>query len=574
MARLILVLLLLTVPAVAQKVPCKADLVPGGAIATETPTDVVVDAKKRVFLLYGREGAAEVLDANGKTLMKLDTGEPDDTTPTRFRVHSLWTGSGAPPALLATQDGPGGTPWLLTPSGGRLQATQLKGAPDPVSNDAVVAREGNRIYVVDNSTDPLRLYIYSTSGSFIAKGSFPGLSRVRRMDLDHAHNLYALTDAGLVVYDRLAHKRYTLPGARTFFVTGEDRLAAAGAEWVRKFDLKGNLLAEGRPSAGLSQPEAVSLASDGSIYVYDAGGHLAHYDSKAILLDQNDFDPPASPAGYGLDTQGRLFTWDNPSERLVMRSPAGKVLNQAAYVPGGFAPEKLVDPTDLALSPTGVIWVAEAGSCRLHRWSPSDGWLEPISVGIRDGAARAEPLSIRCDGRGQLLMLVAPAGRRGQLYIQRRDSNGKLLGQKDLGPIGAGAVVKLAVQPEGDFFLYRSDSKPRPTLEHFDSRGNRIGVVGGKDPAFTLSKSINTGIFLKPEEDLVLYKHGLILPTGGRLVYLDPDMQIYKVLELSHDRSAAGAQVAPDFGGAFFDPDGVLYVTDMANRCVHKILLR
>jgi hypothetical protein len=170
-------------------------------------------------------------------------------------------------------------------------------------------------------------------------------------------------------------------------------------------------------------------------------------------------------------------------------------------------------------------------------------------------------------------MLVAPAGRRGNLFIQRRDSNGKLLGQKDLGPIGPGAVVKLAVQPSGEYYLYRSDTNPRPSLERFDSRGNRIGFVGGKDPNFTLSKGVATGIFLKPEEDLVAYKGGVIIPTGGQLIYIDSELKIYKVLALSHHRSAAGARVTLDFGGACF-ADGVLYVTDMSNQCVHKIVLR
>ena len=574
MARLILLVLLLGLPALAQKVPCKTDIVPGGTLGTATPTDVVVDEARRVFLLYGREGGAEVLDANGNTVMSLDTGEPDSKVPTRFRVVNLWTGPGAAPSLLASQDGPEGATWVLSPSGSGLQALRLKGAPDPVSDDAIIARENERYYVLDNSKNPRRLYIYSTSGAFTAKGSFPNLGRVRKMALDRNHNLYALTDAGLVVYNRQGSKRYTLPGAKAFTINREDRLAAAGPDWVRKFDLKGSLLAEGRAPQNQSQPEAMSLAGDGSMYVYYAGGHMAKYDPQGELEDETDFTPPTSPAGYGLDTQGRLYSWDNQAEALMLRSPGGKLLNRASYTPGGFSPDKLVNPTDLALSPNGTVWVAEAGGTRLHRWSPSQGWLEPVNIGIRDGPARAEPLSVRCDGRGQLLMLVAPPGRRGQLYIQRRDTDGKLLGQKDLGPIGAGAVVKLAVQPAGDFYLYRSDSEVRPTLEHFDAKGIRIGAVGGKDPAFTLSKGVATGIFLKPEEDLVVYKGGLIIPTAGQLVYLDSDMKIFKVLQLSHSRGAAGAQVAPDFGGAYFGTDGVLYVTDTANRCVHKILLR
>ncbi|MCE7869856.1 hypothetical protein DYH09_05695 [bacterium CPR1] len=571
MARLILILLLLC-PALAQKVPCKTDLVPGGELAVNTPSDVLVDARGRIFLLYGREGGAELLDAAGRSLMKLETGETEPRA-TRFRVHALWTGSGAPPSLLASQDGPEGAVWVLTPSDDNLKATRLRGAPEPISDQAVLAREGDRYYVLDNATNPPRLWIFSTSGAFVARGSCPGLARVRKMALDRNHNLYALVDAGLVVYNRLGSKRYTLPGARAFSVNREDRLVAAGGEWLRKFDLSGNLLAEGRPPQGATQPEAMSLTADGSMFVYYAGGLLARFDARAELEDESNFNPGSSPAGYGLDSQGRLFTWDNGAEQLIMRAPSGKVINRAGYVPGGFSPDKLVNPTDATLAPDGKIWVGEAGGCRLHRYHPERGWLEPIAVGIRGGAARAEPLQIKSDHRGELLMLVAPAGRRGNLFIQRRDSSGKLLGQKDLGPIGPGAVVKLAVQPSGESYLYRSDTSPRPSLERFDSRGNRIGFVGGKDPNFTLSKGVATGIFLKPEEDLVAYKGGLIIPTGGQLIYLDSELKIYKVLALSHHRSATGARVTLDFGGACL-ADGVLYVTDMSNQCVHKIMLR
>ncbi|MEW6280718.1 MAG: hypothetical protein AB1758_18980, partial [Candidatus Eremiobacterota bacterium] len=433
--------------------------------------------------------------------------------------------------------------------------------------------DDGRIYVLDSEPDPPRVYVFSDTGSFLAKGSFPGLGRVRRIGVDRGHNLYALTDRNLVVYSRQGGRRYTIPGVKAFYLNREDRLAAAGSDWVRKFDNQGNLLVEASPPGDVFQPEAVSLAADGSMWVYYVGGQLIKFDAQGEVENEYSVSPGSSAPGYALDSQGRVLSWEAAASQLVMRAPSNKVLLRAAYVPGGAAPNKLVNPVDVALAPDGTFWVAEAGSCRLQRWHPEKGWAEPVAVGIRGGAPRAAPLQIEFGPRGDVFLLAAPPGG-GPLMLQRRDGSGRLVAQREMGTWKPDGVVKLAILGNGETFLYRADFRGRPTLEHFDTRGNKVGYVGGEDPNFQLSNAPNSGIFMKPEEDLLPNGDGLILPTNGVLVYLDNSMKILKVLTLNHQRGAPGRRVSPDFGGSWLSSDGVLFLADMANQCVHKVPLR
>lgn len=274
-----------------------------------------------------------------------------------------------------------------------------------------------------------------------------------------------------------------------------------------------------------------------------------------------------------LDDQGRLCLWDAATATLQRLHPGGRSELRAGYAPEADATGALSRPSDLAVDTDGVLWIADTGNCRLQRLAPDGRWLEPIAVGIRNGADRAEPRQVAVDGRGVVLCVVHPPSGQGQVVLQRRDRRGRLLSQGDLGEATGNPIIKLAVGQDGSLFLYRSDpSLPVPVLTHLDSKGHVLGRVGGQDRNFHLPGQFTTRISLKPEEDMVAWNQGVILPVSGRLAFVNSRLEVNDVQELRHARRES-LRTAPDFGGGALSQGRVLYLTDLANGLIHRIPL-
>lgn len=578
---LLTLLLVLCAAAAALAAPvltCTRDLGPGaGSLDTATPTDVAVDPGGILYILYGREGRMDLVRSDGTPLQQ--RGQSGATRPpAKMNPVNLWVGSWAGPALLASEVGQSSPEWLLRLRQGRLQAQKLTGAS--LGSPAVVALgPDGRSYVLCGQV----LHVFGPTGALQYRTTLAGASAPRALAVDSRRNAYVLEGSGLRVYGPKGNERYAIEGARAFSLASDDRMVAAGGSWVRKYSTKGQLLVGASEVEGSwgRQVMAASLAEDGGMFVYyrdpaSGGGLVVRLDPRGDVLEefvQPARFPSGGDPGIRLDGRGRIHLWDGSTGALVKLHPGGREELRTSYAPAADVRGTLSRPSDLAVDSDGVVWVADTGNFRLQRFYRDEGWLRPVPVGIRGGPDKGEPRQVAVDGRGAVLAVVHPPSGRGQIVLQRRDRQGRLLSQTDLGEAAGSPVVKLAVGNDGSVFLYRSDARlALPVLTRLDSRGRTVARVGGDDRNFHLPGNFATQISLKPEEDMIPWKGGVLLPVGGRLAVVDAKLQVREVLDVRHKRSA-DLRTSPDYGGGAISGGRVLYLADLANAVVHRIPL-
>ena len=562
----------------APTLTCSRDLVPGGeAFASATPTDVAVDPAGFLYVLYGQDGRLDLLETDGRPLQRRGAAG-GERPPTKMNAVSLWAGPGEGPTMLAAETGQTRPEWVLRLRNSRLVAQKLTGANLVLPAAGAPGADG-RYYVVCAST----LHAFKASGTLDYKVALGSVINPRALEVDGRRNAYVLDNSGLRVFGPKGNERYSIEGARAFYLAGDDRLVVAGGTWVRKYATNGKLLV-GMPvveGASGRQVVAVSLAEAGQIFVYyrdfsSGAGLVLRLDPKGELLEeflQPARFPSGSDPGTRLDGRGRVYSWEGTSGALVRYHPGGREELRCTYAPRPDEQGTLSRPSDLALDSNGVLWVADTGNFRLQRFHRDSGWLAPVNVGIRGGPAQGEPRQVAVDGRGAVLAVVYPPNGRGQVVLQRRDRQGRLLSQTDLGEATGNPVVKLAVGPDGSLFLYRTDMRlPGPVLTRLDSKGKTLARIGGEDRNFHLPGQLATRIDLKPEEDMIPWNGGVLLPAGSKLAFLDGKLQFRWVKELRHKRRT-DVRVTPDFGGGAISAGKVLYLADLANAVIHRIPL-
>lgn len=535
-----------------------------------TPTDVAVDPDGILYVLYGQEGRLALMSTDGKPLQQRGQGGAE-RAPTAMTPLSLWVGNFTGPAILAAETGQAAPEWVLRLKNGRLSAQRLTGASLTTPAAAAPGPDG-RFYVLCGGV----LHGFGPTGALQYREPLQTMSP-RALAVDGKRNVYVLDPRGLQVFDPKGAPRYSLEGARAFSLASDDRLVAAGEDWVRKYSTDGRLLAEARTDA--REVLAVSLAEDGGMFAYDRDpatgrGTVTRYSARGDALE--DFpQPPRFPnavdPGIRLDGRGRVHVWDAKTGALVKTHPGGKVELRASFAPPPDPKGRLSRPGDMVLDSDGVLWIADTGNYRLQRFHKEDGWLAPIAVGIRGGPPQGEPRQVAVDGRGALLSVVYPPSGRGEVVLQRRDRKGKLLAQSDLGSAEGAPVVKLAVGSSGDVFLYRSDNRMwGPALARLDGRGRTLARVGGDERTFHLPNQSATRLPLKPEEDMIAWGGGVILPVGSQLAFVNSKLEVTSVREVRHKRREG---IGPDYGGGAISGGRVLYLTDLANSCIHRIPL-
>jgi len=576
-AVLLLLVSLASAAVAAPPLTCTRDLDPSPqTLETSVPTDVAVDGSGSLYVLFGREGRLRVLSPDGTALRTAGRVGLQQAPAQMTPVH-LWTGAGGRPGLLACQVGQSQPGWRLEVHRGRLQAHKLTGASLSLPVAAADGPDG-RFYVVSGQT----LHAFGASGALQYRVILGGLTAPRALAVDSRRQVYLLHAPGLQVLDAKGQTRYRIGGARAFDLAEGDRLLVVGENWIRKYATDGRLLTEvsGLEETSAHQVVACALSRSGEIFVYlrdpaTGQGLIVRRDAQGRFLQE--FAQPArlpsgKDPGIRLDERGRVLLWDAASATLQRVHPAGRTELRAGYAPEGQEPGVLSRPADLAVD-GDLVWVADTGNCRLQRLSTQGRWLEPISVGIRGGANRAEPRQVAVDGRGTVLCVVHPPSGQGQVVLQRRDRRGRLLSQGDLGEAAGNPIIKMAVGPDGSLFLYRSDpSLPVPVLTRLDSKGHVLARVGGQDRNFHLPGQVSTRISLKPEEDMVAWERGVILPVADRLAFVNPRLEVYAVQEVRHPRRDS-LRTTPDYGGGALSQGHVLYLTDLANGLVHRIPL-
>ena len=562
---------------------CKQELTlqPLGQAA---PTDVTVDKDGRIYILHEGDGFMDIYSKDG-TLIEHRGGQAEiKQQPTGVTVLSQWVGRLAKSALLVSEPGQQVVKGVLVPEAHSLEWTPLSGQPEPIQGAAAMARDLQGNFWVWSERDQ-KCYGFQPSGKLYETRKLPSMRRPVQLAVDSESNLYCLDTWGLHVVGPDGKVRYEVEAAQAMYVTGADVLGLAGPDWLRRYAPDGQMEFQVRALDVFrqSEPIAVSLTEKGDFFVYlrnpdRKDGQVLKVSAAGKILAE--FPQPERIAtspdpGTRLDYQGRIHLWTD-SNKLLKLHPGGKAERSMAYMPSAEPKGQLVQPADLDFGPDGQVWIADAGNCRLQRFRFGDGWQKPITVGIKGGDPRGMPRSLAFNAYKLLHCVVYPRNREGDVVLQTRNLEGKLLAQRALCPAWGDPVVKVACAPSGDLYLYQSRIKTvrgweeAPAIIRYLPRGQKVAEAGGEGPGLCAPNNATRRIVLKPQEDLIPWQGNLLVPSAGSVFVFNPELQPIREYGL-HYKDGRNP-IFGEFGGACLSGK-LLYLVDSGGRCLQRAVL-
>ncbi len=264
---------------------------------------------------------------------------------------------------------------------------------------------------------------------------------------------------------------------------GDVFVVDAGNHRVQRFSQHGAFLgAFGEPGSGegaLDGPVDVVVDSYGRVYVSDAGNHrVAQYGSSGSYYESVGFFGGGdgqfqAPAGLGLDVWPDRF---DREARLLVADRAGHLLQRfdgyerPLMAWGGRGSERglLMAPTDVAVAPTGRLYVAEATNHRVQVFDTSGslvGMLGSRALNPGTQTSASQP------GEGSFSGADVAAAPDGSMYVASDDNRllhfsaaGTYLGQWGYAGYRTGAgelrgLAALAAAPDGTLYVLDSTNQ-------------------------------------------------------------------------------------------------------------------
>ena len=157
---------------------------------------------------------------------------------------------------------------------------------------------------------------------------------------------------------------------------------------------------------GMVLPSAAVQASDGTIYVVDAGaGKIRKFDSDGAYRTSWKLEF-AKPVGIAInESLGRLYIADRGAHKIVVSDLNGNQL--FSFGGRGVEEGKFNIPLDVALDAQGRVYVLDSGNFRVQRFTPDGVFLSKFgSVGDRPGMF-ANPKGIAIDSDGHVYVTDA-----------------------------------------------------------------------------------------------------------------------------------------------------------------------
>ena len=565
---------------------CKKEIAAAHSRAS-APTDVAVDAKGRVYVLHESDGFLDIYDNNGKLLQHRGGESEKAGSLSNITPLSMWVGRQGRSALLVSEPKQQLVRAVLVPDQNRLVTVKLHGHPEPMNGPAALARDvQGRFYVwVQNQG---KVNVFDGAGRYTGNVPVPGLRRPMQLCVDGDGQLYCMDSAGLTVFKNDGQMAYELSGVTAMYLTSADRLAVASRNWIRRYNHDGRLEADVPSPRLLNDYEAIaiSLNDENQFFVYgrdpmSGSGMIHKLGARGELMTQfpQPTRRPAAPdPGTRLDYEGRVRVWDNPTSRWLKLHPGGKREASWSFVAEADTKGHLSKPAGLAIDGEDTAWIADAGNCRLQRFNlAKGGWQKPFVVGLQGADPRGIPRSLAL-GRGMLYCVVYPPRGQGNIVLQARDREGKLLTERALCSAQGDPVVKVACGPTGDIFVYQSRCKvlkrweDTPNITRYSPTFQKLAEIGRDGMGLSPPSQPNQRLFLKPQEDMIPYGQGLLLPTNGTVYRLNVNLQIEAEYKLQFKQHSAGAERLEDFGGGAIHGK-LLYLSDMGNQCVQRVIL-
>jgi DNA-binding beta-propeller fold protein YncE len=311
--------------------------------------------------------------------------------------------------------------------------------------------------------------------------------------------------------------------------------------------------------ARFSDPFGVAIASDGTIYVADAGDAQA---IRAISPDGQVFTVAGrglgfadgigtaarfnSPSGLAIDAADLLYLADTGNNAIRRVTRDGHVSTLAGdgvpgYRDGPAAHARFNGPIGVAIDAAGRVIVADTYNDRLRAIGP-DGTVSTLAAHTAPGAVDGEtgqspfttPSGVAVDAAGQIYVADTGSG-----LVRRLDSAGTVttlgLYAGGLRPIG------VAVSPGGEVYI----TDERGHILEIDNEG-ATRTIAGSAPGFRDGSGADA-LFRNPA--------GVAVTARGRLMVADAGNALVRLItarSLIELRVPASPRIAPAFDAAWF----------------------
>jgi len=159
------------------------------------------------------------------------------------------------------------------------------------------------------------------------------------------------------------------------------------------------------PPVPADPPRGIALDIDGNIYRVDDSGVLV-----VVRCDGTSAPLPcepnvlAQPAGLALDRRGYLYIADPPAHRVVVLDPRDGAVR--AILGGGGPVGALLDPIDVAVAASGLVYVADREGGRIALFSAGMKPLASFPTAAAPGKP-PRPVAVMIDAGGNVLVADA-----------------------------------------------------------------------------------------------------------------------------------------------------------------------
>ncbi len=231
-----------------------------------------------------------------------------------------------------------------------------------------VAPSGN-VYVTDQYNH--RVQIFSASGTFLGQfgtlGSGPG-------QFYFPYGIAAGPDGSIFVVDRENKRIEKFTGDGTFqlawqldpysyprgvAIEPDGNVLVGNHTEISRHAPDGKLIARLRELSGV---EGLVVEPDGEFWITQGGWYVTKHSANGALLQT--LDANTGTVALALDSIGNLYAVERSTNSVVMYSPLGQVL--VSWGGLGTAPGKFNEPSGVAVSQDGFIYVADTANHRIQ----------------------------------------------------------------------------------------------------------------------------------------------------------------------------------------------------------------
>jgi sugar lactone lactonase YvrE len=263
---------------------------------------------------------------------------------------------------------------------------------------------------------------------------------------------------------------YTVNGPSALPVSAWSHLALTNDGTNLRLYVNGTLVA-----TGASGPMFVS---DGPLHIGDNLRWISEDGFKGTIDDVRLYNRTLSAAEIGVDKETKTLSLASGGNRVEKWTIPNYVPDLSPAIQSSFGPSKLANgpldyPTDVAVDPSGNLWVTDSNNNRLEKFSANGEFISQFgTVGAGEGQFN-HPGSVAIDGGGNLWVTDT-----GNNRVEKFSSSGTFL--LKIGTLGAGngqfsGPTGIEVGPEGNIWVADTGNN---RLQVFNSKGVFVKVVG------------------------------------------------------------------------------------------------